>query len=262
VAEHQVALERERLVADLAALGLRPGRDVLVHSALRQIGPPTPAAATVLGALLDVLGPRSTVVVPTHTSDNSITSEAFRRAADRLTPAGAEAAIMGFDEATSPSYGMSALSEYVRQLPGAVRSTHPQASFAALGPEARRIVAVHDLDCHLGEHSPLGALYLARADIVLIGVGYEACTALHLAEYRLPEPRPERDYRCFTLHHGQRVQHDFRALALDASDFRELGQALDQATFVKSGRVGNARARTMPMRDAVDAAVDWMMVHR
>ncbi|WP_424818911.1 AAC(3) family N-acetyltransferase [Salinisphaera sp.] len=37
-----------------------------------------------------------------------------------------------------------------------------------------------------GESSPLRALYDLDARIALIGVGYDCCTALHLAEHRAP----------------------------------------------------------------------------
>ncbi len=89
-----------------------------------------------------------------------------------------------------PSQRMGVLAEYVRCAPGAVRSDHPQTSFAALGPRARQLTDGHDLTCHLGERSPVGGLYAADGQILLLGLGYEACTALHLAEYRLPVPPP------------------------------------------------------------------------
>ena len=55
-----------------------------------------------------------------------------------------------FDKDTTPS-GMGAIAETLRTTPGAVRSAHPQSSFAAIGPEAENLMADHQLDCHLGE---------------------------------------------------------------------------------------------------------------
>jgi aminoglycoside N3'-acetyltransferase len=55
--------------------------------------------------------------------------------------------------------------------------------------------------CHLGERSPLGWLYAADAAILLLGVGYDACTAFHLAEYRRPSTRPQK-YHCFVADGG------------------------------------------------------------
>jgi aminoglycoside N3'-acetyltransferase len=59
------------MAEDLVALGLRPGRTVLLHSSLKQIGWVIGGAPTVVRAFLDVLGPEGTLVVPTGTADNT-----------------------------------------------------------------------------------------------------------------------------------------------------------------------------------------------
>ena len=62
---------RRVIAANLTALGVEPGSTVLLHSSLGSIGwvPGGPVAA--VQALLDVLGPEGTLVVPTQTGDNS-----------------------------------------------------------------------------------------------------------------------------------------------------------------------------------------------
>nr|BFE70126.1 hypothetical protein GCM10020092_034270 [Actinoplanes digitatis] len=121
--------------------------------------------ATLFTALVAATGADTTIVVLTHTSNNSLSSRDFHEATRQLDPAAVESYIdrmPGFDAASTESYEMGALAEYVRELPGAVRSAHPQTSFAAVGPRAAEWMSVHDLDCHLGERSPLGALDVAR----------------------------------------------------------------------------------------------------
>jgi aminoglycoside 3-N-acetyltransferase len=264
------AFDRDRLATDLRALGLQPGQDLLIHCSLRRIGPVDGGAATLLNALTDVLGPAATLVVPTQTTLNSLSSPAFVAATSGLDAAGRArfiAAMPGFDPATTPSIGMGVFAEYLRTRPAAVRSDHPQVSFAALGPGARACTSVHDLNCHLGDRSPLGWLYEANADIVLLGVGYSACTAFHLAEYRLPSA-PLRRYYCFTNEGGIRVAREFTDIDLDDSDFELLGAALDSASVpdtvyaVRCGPVGSAACRLMQMRVAVDFARAWMADHR
>src|SRR6185503_18140631 len=78
--------------------------------------------------------------------------------------------------------------ETVRTWPGAVRSTHPHTSFTAVGSDAAALMAGHRLDCQLGEESPLAALERLDGKVLLLGVGYDRCTAFHLAEYRIPHP--------------------------------------------------------------------------
>ncbi|MEU2666723.1 AAC(3) family N-acetyltransferase [Micromonospora sp. AMSO12t] len=259
-------LRRATLTADLRALGLRPGSTVLVHCALSRVGRVAGGPATLLAALRDVLGGAGTVVVPAQTAGNSTTSRAFRAATAGSGPAGvaaAEAAIVPFDPERSPAEGMGVFAEHVRRQPGACRSHHPQTSFAALGPDAARLTAVHDLDCHLGERSPLGALHAADAVVLLLGVDWSVCTAFHLAEYRLRRPPVDRAYRCYVRDAaGRRVRHDFQALDLHDTDFPLIGRALTEAGAVRRGPVGGADCRLTDLRVAVDFARGWMDEHR
>ncbi len=52
------------MVPDLLALGVRPGGVLLVHSSLRSLGPLPGGAESVIRALLAVLGPDGTLLMP------------------------------------------------------------------------------------------------------------------------------------------------------------------------------------------------------
>ena len=52
------------LAADFIQLGLRPGAIVMVHSSLGQIGWTEGGPVTAIEALLEVLGPDGTLVMP------------------------------------------------------------------------------------------------------------------------------------------------------------------------------------------------------
>jgi aminoglycoside 3-N-acetyltransferase len=241
------------LVRELRLLGVRPGQDLLVHCSMRRIGPVSGGPGTLLAAIQEAASPDATIVVPTQTAWNSRTSREFRLATAGLTAdecARHLAALPVFDQASTPSSGMGAFAEHVRTRPRSLRSAHPQTSFAALGPRAAACTAGHDPDCHLGERSPLRWLYDADAAVLLLGVGYAVCTAFHLAEYRLPGGA------------------DIRGADLDDSDFALLGAAFESARLAdldagpRSGRVGTATSRRVPVRTAVDFAVEWLPVHR
>jgi aminoglycoside 3-N-acetyltransferase len=264
-------VDREHLAADLRALGLRRGQDLLIHCSLSRIGWVDGGPATLLSAILEVAGPAATLVVPTETTWNSLTSNAFRAATEGLDDAERArhiARMPGFDPATTPSAGMGAFAEHVRTRPAAHRSGHPQTSFAAIGPQARACTAIHDLDCHLGDRSPIGWLYAADAAILFLGVGYSVCTAFHLAEYRLPGPVRLRAYHCFTVQGGTRVAHEFTDIYLDDSDFELIGAELDavggrdSTSGLRRGQIGVAECRLVPFRLAVDFACSWLAYHR
>ncbi len=256
--------DRRALAADFEALGLAAGDTVLVQASLRRVAPRSGKASTVIDALLDVLGPDGTLVVPTYTTWNSTTSRVHREAVASLSAQEAleyRMALPRFDPRTTPSSGMGAIAEGVRTLPGAYRSTHPQSSFAAVGLHAKELTAVHDLECHLGPRSPLGALYEADALTLLLGVGFSVCTSFHLAEYRYAE-RETRQYECRVADAPADGWIEFHDIELDDSEFGQIGKEFEHgertAARVRAGRAGSAECRLFKVRDAVDFGVAWM----
>jgi aminoglycoside 3-N-acetyltransferase len=66
-------------------------------------------------------------------------------------------------------------------MPGRVRGNHPLCSFSAVGPLAQRLIAGQT---PLNINAPLAALAEVGGSVVLMGVGLEKMTLLHLAEER------------------------------------------------------------------------------
>lgn len=243
----------------LAELGLRPAAPLVVHASLggTGLGP-----SLVRDVLLGALGPGGTLVVPAFTAENSDTSRAYLAATDGLTErekAAFRASMPAFAPDSTPCQSMGALAECVRTTPGAVRSAHPQTSFAGLGPRAAELLGRHDPRCHLGEHSPLAALYAADAQVLLLRVGFEVCSAFHLAEYRTTPPAPRRTYRCVVGERGNWISYE--DLALDDSDFGMLGKRLPRELVVQREWAGKAVV-LCAMRAVVDHAVDQMAGYR
>ncbi|WP_030235228.1 aminoglycoside N(3)-acetyltransferase [Streptomyces sp. NRRL S-350] len=242
------------LTAGLAELGVRPGTVLHVQASLRALGPVAGGAGGVVDALLDTLGDQGTLVAYTATPENSATSRVHRAAVAGLTPAETAAyqdRMPPFDPATTPcSPTMGALSEAVRTRPGARRSSHPQTSWAALGPRAGEITARHPLASHLGPDSPLGRLYDLDARVLMIGVPMAGFTAFHLADLRMPDVRL-REYRCV----GEDGWTTFTAPDLDDLHFGALGEeVLRTARGITTARIGGADCRLVPVREAVDLA--------
>jgi aminoglycoside 3-N-acetyltransferase len=267
----QTGASRDRLRSDLEELGVPQGASVLLHASLRRIRPDSGGAATVVAALL---GEHGTLLVPTQTTWNSPTSQQYLDATSGLSAQEIEecrARRAAFDPLTTPSAGMGAVAEYVRTMPGAARSTHPHSSFAAVGAGVRRLTTPHDLDCHLGERSPLGTLYQEQEGWILhLGTGYQVSTIFHLAEYRYTE-LPIRTYEARIPAQrpaAGRVPHGdgwvaFEDIEFDGSDFSALGADFEaHSGVVHRGRAGSARAILYPARAAADYAVAWMRRER
>ncbi|MFC9324811.1 aminoglycoside N(3)-acetyltransferase [Kitasatospora sp. NPDC057015] len=260
---------RAGLAADLYDLGVRPGDLLFVQASLRSLGPVPGGPATVVGALQDALGGpgEGTLVGYTGTPENSDTSRLAARLTEGLSPAEAEAhraRMPAFDpERTASSPTMGALSEQIRTTPGARRSNHPQTSFAAVGPLAREVTRTHDLDCHLGQASPLGRMHDLDAKVLMLGVPLARFTAFHLADLRMPGV-PNRRYGCVVKDgaEGRRWVH-FEAPDLDDLHFPALGEALlAEAAGLRRGRVGDADGLLVPMAEAVGVATRHLLRRR
>ncbi|MDX3517387.1 AAC(3) family N-acetyltransferase [Streptomyces scabiei] len=231
----------------------------MVHAALSGAGLDPTAVRDVL---LHALGPEGTLIVPAFTPENSDTSREHRRQVAGMTErekADYRASMLPFEQDATPCPTMGALAECVRTTPGAVRSAHPQTSFAALGPRSAELLADHDPTCHFGEGSPMATLYAAEAQILLLRVGFEVCSAFHLAEYRMTPGRPKRTYRCVVEEKGNWIEYE--DLDLYDGDFGDIGALLPRALFEEREWAGK-RATLLDIRPTVDTVSSLMSGYR
>lgn len=252
------------LSADLTQLGVRPGMTLLVHSSLSSLGWVCGGPVAVVKALQAALGESGTLVMPTHTADlsepsywqNPAVPEAWWPIIRETMPA--------FEPDLTPTRGMGCIPEYFRRHPGVLRSNHPQSSFAAWGARAAAVTGEHALAFSLGEGSPLARLYEMDAHILLLGVGHDRNTSLHLAEDRasfmskgvLLQGGP-------VLQEGRRRWVTFEEWRYDDEDFPAIGAAFASETgLARTGRVGTATAQLMPQVALVDYAVQVMTQNR
>ncbi len=252
---------RQDLETAFQAIGITTGMILIVHTSMKSLGWIPGGARSVVDALLAAIGPEGTLVMPTHTGDNSdprywsrppVPAE-WWDAIRRETPV--------FDPARSPSRGMGAVVECFRAYPGVQRSNHPTYSFIACGPAAEQILARHDLEGGLGEHSPCGALEREDAHVLLLGVDFDNCTVMHLAEFR-GEARTFYKQASAVLRDGQRVWTEYKELNVNSDDFFAPGRELAAAGLVRQSRLHQADLRLFRARDAVAAAQSWLLTHR
>ena len=227
-------ISRAALVAQLRALGVRVGGVLLVHTSFRAVRPVEGGPAGLVAALREALGPRGTLVTPSWTGDDE-------------TP---------FDPATTPpAADLGALPAIFWRLPDVRRSEHAFA-FAAAGPLADRVVGGPLVLPPHAPDSPADRVHALDGQVLLLGVGHDANTTLHVAEllagvpYRVPhritvrgaDGRPER------VEYGEN-DHCCQRFALADGWLRDRG-------LQREGPVGHAHARLVRARDAVDAAVE------
>jgi aminoglycoside 3-N-acetyltransferase len=249
------------LTADLRALGVERGDVTLVHASLSSVGWICGGVVALVQALLAAVGPAGTIVVPTQTTGNSEPAEWsnppvppawWNLVRENLPP---------FVPGMTPSTGVGILPEVVRQLEGARRSSHPQNSFAAVGAAAEAVVEDHELASGFGEASPLARIYALGGKVLLIGVGHDVNTSMHLGESRSVAARP-RDYGAAVLTPRGREWVTWSDVGYDAGDFALVGAAFDASGACGGGTVGAATARLMSQPALVDFSREWFDEHR
>lgn len=252
----------QSLAADLKTCGLTSDSVVLIHTSLSKIGWVNGGAMAFVEALMEVVDEtKGTIVMPAQTGDWSDPSrwqyppvpESWWQTIQDTMPA--------FDPDKTPCPHMGAVANLFRTYPDVYRSNHPTVSFSAWGKEAKAITADHSLNFGLGKHSPLKKLYDRDAQILTIGTEYDTSTAMHLGEYRAPNP-PLTEEGAAILENDRRVWRTYEDIDLDEDQFEAIGGQMEKDGLVFEGTIGNAQTRYYSLRDAVDYATRHFTEYR
>lgn len=252
------------IAADLTDLGVEPGDTLLVHTSLSRLGWVCGGPPAVVDALQSVLTGDGTLVMPTHTPGHSEPSEWENPPVPESWYETIRASMPPFRPEVTPTWGMGAVAECFRSCPGVRRSDHPTLSFAAWGADAEFVTAGHELDCRLGEDSPLARVYDLDGRVLFLGTDHGTNTSLHLAEYRT-ECAPKKVVKgAPVLEDGERRWVTFEDVPIDSNDFPACGAAFEEEHpgTVRTGTVGVGPAKLLGMRPMVDFAADWFDANR
>ncbi len=252
------------LRVDFSRAGLEAGMHVLVHSSMRSIGGwICGGVESVIIALQQVITAEGTLMMPTHTSDNSdpqywrhppVPAEWWPIIREQSPP---------YHPQQSVTRLMGTIAENFRRFPGVLRSPHPLGSFAAWGRHAALLTQEHPLDHMFGEHSPLARLYELGGYVFLLGVDHGNNTSLHLAEHRASFHKVMISEGSAVLVNGERQWVQYTMLDYDDDDFPRLGAAYESLHHPHIiGQVGRAVTRLLPMRALVDFGAWWLGENR
>ena len=180
------AITGARLKEEFEKIGIKEGDSVLVHSSLSKIGFVDGGPATIVNALLEVIGSNGTLLFP-----------AFPAAGRNKTHLEEHPF---FDIENTPSQ-MGAITEYFRKQKNVFRSFHPTDSVCALGQ-----LADYYTNSHFGqltpynEFSPFRKLCTRNGKVLMLGTTLNgACTNLHTLEDAVDFKFPVYDQKIFDV---------------------------------------------------------------
>jgi aminoglycoside N3'-acetyltransferase/uncharacterized protein (UPF0276 family) len=170
-----ISLTRGEIEDGLRRLGLRRGDAVEVHSSLSSFGWVEGAAATVVDALMHVVGEEGTIVMSAYPLSLPLPLTEEERARGILAKVRILREDAGGGVYPPQRTGMGAIADEFRRRPGTV-----------LGTGIHRV-------CAWGRHAALhskGYEYLIEADgwVLLLGVDIHRCSSMHIAEGRAGIP--------------------------------------------------------------------------
>ena len=218
------------IVAGLRKLGVKEGDILTAHSSLASFGKVQGGAGTVVQALLETVGERGTLIMPSLPTQSP------------------------YDYRRTPS-DMGAIAEEFRKMRGVVRSLCPCVPAVAYGPRAREFVENHHKCKSPYVGGPYDLAAMAGGYVLLLGVDQDRSTTLHCAEAyaRVAYMNPvEAEY---VDEKGKIQTYRGTLYAGPHRNFIGVEPLLREAGLIKKTRIGKCVARLMKGKELLDFCV-------
>ncbi len=232
---HGPSREAAALLPILERFGVPRNGTLVVHSAIATLSRQGYRAEAIIEALLDYLA-AGNLFMPTMT---------WRT----VTPDNPH-----WDEMATPSH-TGVLTEVFRTRYAVARSIHPTHSVAGWGPAAPLLLSRHHVDSTpVSGNSPYGLMRDYDAYVLMIGVGLECCTAIHLPEEVINVDlyvRPPEQAELYHCRDRSGVVHPVRIRRhprLDR-DFPQFAPALAERGLLQTGTVEGCPYTVVALRD-------------
>lgn len=250
-----VCVTKEDIKRGLQRLGLKEGDIVIVHSSLSSFGFVDGGAETVVDALLETVGKEGTVVMPTY----SINRRKVRRSKKEITWGVTwKYKITSYDPKRTPCW-TGAIPEAFRKRKNAERSLNPTHSIAAIGAKAKEIVDAAKENADQGFKKVLGF----NGYVLLIGVGLNVCSAMHLAEEQVQLPkhilekiRPPQE---LIAKYGRDLGWPHWDIGFGPyPDFAKMEEPCEKHGIMKTTKIGRSEVKLLRLKELIELYAEYL----
>ena len=228
-------ITKTQIIKQLKKLGLSKGDNLIIHSALSSIGKVKDGADTVIDAILEVIGCEGNLMVPAFGSGGGI-----------------------FNPTTSNTK-LGIIPATVIKRKQALRSRHPLASVAVIGPKAKWLIDGHEnVTVAHGRNSPYMKLCEMGGKILLLGVDQDRNTFLHTVE-ELAESACLRNRKDpYIDAKGKTQTCTSKLFPGPHRDFIGIQSWLEENNLTTINKIGSSIAQLMPMQPLLDSILERM----
>lgn len=250
------AVSKAELISAFNKLGIEKGMTLEVHSSLSSFDYVIGGAQTIVDALIECVGYDGTIAMvndfsnytdPSHWVNPPISVELEDKVRKNMPV---------LDKRASESVS-GAVVDNLRRRVGATASFGVPTGYVAWGKYARLICSRQPLHFGLGDGSCTSHLYDLNAYVLLLGVDYDKCTMMHLAEYR-SNYRPIIVEGVMVEAENKKVYKKYLNCDIDSDIFNEIGAFLEHKNQVKKVRIAGSVCRFFNGKDAVDFACEYL----
>jgi aminoglycoside 3-N-acetyltransferase len=215
----------------------------MTHTSLSSFGIVDGGAGTVVEAILEVIGPEGTLMVPYF-----------------LSPYYEEV----YDHHHPPPTYCGAVPRLLRTWPGEVFSFHPSHPVVVLGRDAQRLVRDHHRVSAVGKNSPPDRLAKLGGKVLLLGVTQWVNSMIHVGEAYAEVPywgqqHPDRrSGRWGIMPDGRRIWVPLPETPSDSAGFHKIEPLLIERGAITFAMIGQARCRLIGGQALIDAVVEFL----
>jgi aminoglycoside 3-N-acetyltransferase len=159
-----MSVTSEEIKSKLQSFGFGCSDKIMVHSSLSSFGKVEGGAEAVIKALMELVGPEGTILMPSFNHGAPFESE------------------QGIFDPKETLCTNGRIPDTFWRMEGVYRSLNPTHAFSAYGKDAERYTKNHHLTLTMGEESPLGLIALEGGYQINLGTSHNTTTAKHVAE--------------------------------------------------------------------------------